>query len=233
MLSFRLNMISLFSNRKDRKAAKFHVRVSDKKGSEFTVTARNNLLIEHALVSSKKIDGTVSELYGHYGISQQGFSWLKKTWNERTHLESKKRKGRPTLKDDVAETELREATRANRRATPRQICYQVKGSSGGGNYRGEKKEHVSHTTIYSWKKLLRYVGKSIKPRPTISPQNAVERKACASKLISAAHLEHTRVDVDEKIFRVPGISGTLSYHEDSDDEDDEHYKSLGHKSHQN
>ena len=75
MLSFRLNMISLFFNRKDRKAAKFHVRLSDKKGSEFTVTARNNLLIEHALVSSKKIDGTVSELYGHYGISQQGFSW--------------------------------------------------------------------------------------------------------------------------------------------------------------
>ena len=111
-------MITLFSQRKDPKAAKFQVRLSDKKGSEFTVTARSNLLVEHGLVSSKKVAGTLSELYLHYRITKDGLYKMKKKWTERSDLESKKRKGRPTLKDDVAETELRRAIRSNRRATP-------------------------------------------------------------------------------------------------------------------
>jgi len=72
------HMITLFSQRNDPEAENFKVRLSDKKGSEFTVTARNNLLIEYRFVSSKKIAGKRSELYSHYGISHQGFSIIKK-----------------------------------------------------------------------------------------------------------------------------------------------------------
>ena len=47
-----LRMKKLFSNRNKRKAATFQLRVSDKKGSELTETARSNLMIEHAHVKS-------------------------------------------------------------------------------------------------------------------------------------------------------------------------------------
>jgi transposase len=226
-----LRMKKLFSNRNTRKAATFQLRVSDKKGSELTETARSNLMIEHAHVKSKQITGTLTELYAHYGINKNTFCLLKKKWQARGHLGSKERPGRPSLWDEKAEQELRDATRANRKATPKQLRYVVKGSTGGGNYRGKKKEHVSAETVRVWKIQAGYKLVSIKPRPKITPQNAVERKIYATKLVKVKDLEHTRLKVDEKWFTVPGLTGKLSYHEDSDDEDEEQYPSQGHKRH--
>jgi hypothetical protein len=227
----KMKQIPLFSDRKTHRAPKFQLRVSDKKGAEFTVQARTNLLIEHAQVSSKKVEGTLSALYEHYGTQQSSFSKLRARWQQTCTTESAKRKGRPSLLDAVAEKELRDATRENRRAPPKLIKLSVKGSSGGGNYRGEKKEHVSRSTIYNWKEKIGYVGRGIKIRPIITPKNAVERKAYAKELIKAKDEEHTRLKVDEKWFTVPGLSGKLNYHPDSDEEDVDHYKSMQSKSH--
>ena len=226
-----LRMQKRFSDRNKRKAATFQLRVSDMKGSELTETARYNLMIEHALVKSKQITGTLTELYTHYGIRKDTFSRLKTKWKERGHLGSKERQGRPSIWDEKADQELRQATRANRKAKPKQLQYHVKGSSGGGNYRGEKKEHFHAITIRRKKNQIGYKLKGIKPRPTITPQNAVERKIYAKKLVKVKDIEHTRLKVDEKYFTVPGLKGYLSYHPDSDDEDEEQYPSQGHKRH--
>ena len=226
-------MITLFKDRADSKAPTFRVRLSDKKGSELTETARSNIMIEHGLVSSKQAPGTLTELYSHYGIKKHSFAYLKKKWAVQANVRSRKRKGRPSLLDDTAKEELRAMNRKNRRATAKQIKFYVKGSKGGGTYRGNQQAHVSKSTVNNWKNKIGYVAKKIKMRPKIKKDgpNAVQRKKYAAKPIRVQGQEHKRLKVDEKYFTVPGRAGNLSYHHDSDDEDDEHYKPVGNKKH--
>ena len=112
-----MKQIPLFSNRNIHGAPTFQLRLSDKNGAEFTEQARTNLLIEHVQVSSNKAEGTLTALYEHYGTQHSSFSKLRARWQKTLTTKSAKRKGRPSLRDEVAEKELRDATRENRSKT--------------------------------------------------------------------------------------------------------------------
>jgi len=223
--------ISLFLQRNNPGAAKFQLRKSNKKGSELTTTARANLIAEHGCVSSTDRDGEVKQLLSHYGVSTSAFVKMKRKWMERGDTSSSLRSGRPALWDDVAAAQLREANKANRKAKPKHIKALVTGSSGGGRYSGSKKDHMSTETIRKRKKEIGYVGKGTKVRPVVTENVAAERVICCTKLLAVSHLEAQRVKVDEKIFALPGLSGALDHHPDSDSDEEQVYKPLGHKRH--
>eukprot|EP01047_Picozoa_sp_COSAG01_P009689 COSAG01_NODE_401_length_17529_cov_47.865806_5_plen_114_part_00 len=90
----------------------------------------------------------------------------KKRWLETASFDPVERQGRPSIMDSPGHLKaLRDANHDLRGAGARLLAPQV---SGGRMYRGERRESVSHTTILRWKKIVRYITKGVKFRPSIS-----------------------------------------------------------------
>ena len=215
----------------------FQLRKSNKSNAELTRDARMWLYIDYLKANVSKKYGEVKRILKHYKVGRNTLGRIIANSTTRSSLESLKRTGRPSLLNDTMKTQFRRAQRANRKATPRQLHRALIGTTGGGMYKGNKKDHVCARTAQNYKDKMKYTFKGIKPRPTINLKNAVERILCATHLIEVADQEHTRLKVDEKIFEVPGSRGKLSYHPDSDSEgmnsedDNERYPEVGHKRH--
>ena len=78
-----------------------------------------------------------------------------------------------------------------------------------------------------------YIYKRIRPTPKLTPENMATRKDfCVHVLSGPARNRHTMwtdcVDIDEKIFKIPGYYGKVRVHPDSDVEDDDDYDQIIH-----
>lgn len=137
--------------------------------------------------------------------------------------------------DSKAQDQLRAAQKVNRRHKPRQLKEFVFGKSGGGKYKGRKKTTFHYSTLYRNMRKIGYIGRGTKVRPKITDKVAKERVKCARYLLNQRGEEANRVKVDEKIFVLPGITGTLSFHPDSETDtpevEAELFRKIGHKRH--
>ena len=98
----------------------------------------------------------------HYKITVDCLNKVRQRWSGRGTVATSPRSGRPTLRSPTKKQELRKANHDNRRLSGELLAFQVKGTTGGGNYRGEKKEHVSRSTALAMKREEGYVGRSVK-----------------------------------------------------------------------
>ena len=85
---------------------------------------------------------------------------------------------------------------------------------------------VDRRTVDRNLKKEEYKYKRIKPRPKLTEQNIIDRKAFSYAVLKDNRKTRHKcwidcTDIDEKIWKLPGFSGKLRYHNDSDPESDD------------
>jgi hypothetical protein len=223
--------ITLFRTVGNPDAPTFPLRLSAKKGAEFTEQARNNVVTEMERANGGNRNGNAElkrRILQHYGMNDRTYRKIFRKWLQTNSLRTAPRPGRKSIISPEKQAQLRAANRNARRSSAKVLSKQVKGTTGGGMYRGKRKDHVSKNTLLKMKRQDKYVGVSVQPRPAITEKNIQPRVDCANHLIANAANDSNRTKLDEKIFVVPGLSGQVDIHPDSDPEDESN-ESLHHQ----
>ena len=151
----RPEKVTLFRDRHDRGASTFALRKSEKKSARLTDTAANNLLIEEALTTTMEERRTVC---AHYHVTLRAFDKVRQRWAERGTAAGSVSPGRPSIVSPTKKQQLREANSNNRRLSAEMLALHVRGTTGGGRYRGNKKAHVGEGTVLKMKREEQYVA---------------------------------------------------------------------------
>lgn len=216
---------SKLSKQKERRTTSF-VPYSQPKGKPMVLkhgtgpraNVRNELksfiLNEYLAVKANLLPGTTCDLCRHYQLSDRWFRRARNHLQLHKTLESNRLNCGTKRKWD---SDVTQKCRTINRAWNRRASQSVLASELG----------FDQTTVGRNLKKEKYTNKKIRPTPKLSEQNIADRNDFARAALSGrAGSRHTSwidcADIDEKIFKLPGFSGSLRVHPDSDlDSDDE------------
>ena len=217
--------VALFEQKDEPDAPYFQLRLSDKKGAEYTAQARTAILQGRP---EAKAAGKLKAFNQHYGLTSSAYSKLRKKFASRASTTTAARPGRKKLLGKRGLDALDEANKKARGASINRLAKIFTGVKGG-MYRNKQAAKPCFETIRQAVAEEFFVVHT-KVRPRITPANEISRLACAKHLLDNVDTSHW-CDIDEKYFPMP-IDDILRCRKGEVYEDLAGFvKQVGHKKH--